>query len=193
MWIRALIATLAFGILSEAVFRNILFLNTNHFIGFLFVVIAASIFSKKMGKMALGTLAIFLVIFGTYLFFDSAFIRSIFESIGLYNDYTFGVILLFILSVNSTFLYLIAKYRIWEMTGSLIIFIIILCLFFYDLEGRSQAGGLLYGLIVTVALFMGIAIGALVRYLMTRSSRINNEDEQLAIFRFQLGIAPPSD
>lgn len=126
---------------------------------FLAVVSVGSIFVPYLGKMAIGTLVILLAM--AIAFLVSAALSSLgFHPVVSRFEVVTTLLIVVLVGMSSALLYTYADYRVWQLLGSLGIFVVPLLLHFYPQEARVQGAGLVLGLLAAVPWIVGLAVGA---------------------------------
>jgi hypothetical protein len=129
---------------------------------FLSAVSVGSIFVPDLGRVAIGTFAIFVAM--AIAFLASAALSGIGlrPIVSRFEIVTVVLILAFV-GVSSALLCRYAHYPFWQLLGSFGIFLVSLCLHFHAQEGRVQGLGFVLGILTAISWFAGCAVGAAIR------------------------------
>jgi hypothetical protein len=129
---------------------------------FLSAVSVGSIFVPSLGRMAIGTFAIFVAMAIAFLGAAALSGIGLRPIVSRFEIVTVALILAFV-GVCSALLCRYAHYPFWQLLGSFAIFLVPLSLHFHPQEGRVQGLGFVLGILTAISWFAGCAVGAAIR------------------------------
>jgi hypothetical protein len=129
---------------------------------FLAAVSVGSVFIPHVGNAAVGAIVIFLATAIAFLVAQALSSIGIHPVVSRFEVLSILLIVAFV-GVSSALLCTYTNYRVWQMLGSLGIFLVSLLLQFWGQEGRLQGLGLLMGILTAVPWLVGLGIGAGIR------------------------------
>lgn len=128
---------------------------------FLATIAAISAVVPQLAKPAIGTLVIFLAY--AIAFVVSSTLRSFgIDPMAARFELVSTVLVPIFVGLSSGLLCIYASYSVWQLIGSLVVFVGFLFLHFHSQEPRLQGAGLVLGLLAGVPWIVGLLVGVVV-------------------------------